>query len=63
MNWGDSSIEKNNPEILLPVSSGTKNLCLKNGTSFLVQVSGVCVVGIMLDMVQDNRVNSMSCKW
>jgi len=41
LKWiGDSSIEKINPEILLPVSSGTKNLCPKNGTSFLVQIFG-----------------------
>ena len=31
---------KINPEILLPVSSRTKKLCPKNGTSFLVQVFG-----------------------
>jgi len=40
MNLEDSSVEKINPEILLPVSSGMKKLCQKNGTSFLVQVFG-----------------------
>jgi len=43
MNWRNSSIEKFNPEILLPVSSGTKKLCPKNGTRKVFGTGFWCV--------------------